>query len=99
MKADEVGDKLRREAGEGFTDFNKEEVRGEARERGRRTARKMTQEQLKLIEENKKKLKERSKAKEADEKKEKNGKILQEQDSNKQENQPKLNSEQVVNLF
>ena len=97
MKADEVGDKLRME--EGFTDFNKEEVRGEGRERGRRTARKMTEDQLRRIEENKKKLKERSKAKEADENKENKRKNLQQQEDNEQENQPEPNFEQVVNLF
>ena len=105
LKADEVGDKLRREAGEGFTDFNKEEdVQVEVKEKGKRVVRKMTEEQLRRIEENKKKLKERNKAKEgrakqADENKEKNVKSLQKQESNNQENQPERSSEQAVNLF
>merc|ERR1712096_458952 len=56
MKADEVTDKLRRESGEGFTDFNKENVPEPKDRRGKRVSRVLNEDQLKRIEENKKKL-------------------------------------------
>jgi len=102
MKADEVTDKLRRESGEGFTDFNKENVPEPKDRRGKRVSRVLNEDQLKRIEENKKKLQQkkfdRTKESRKDEKNtEEVNKIFETDDSSESSaNNEKMSADQLL---